>query len=180
MSMMRISLILLAILNVSGCLSQPVPVVNCTVAPTKLLDQAFGDVREKLANKACHYQFDQYFDYLLSVSEGNPGKDNRLRFSDFMTYANERGVLNTVQTKEYFSRYFSTKFVSLSDKYNTCGAGKFLARIEQELTTELSQKRRGLQLVLGDDNAYKRAINQKEGVLLLLDATTLACGTQSS
>ena len=54
----------------------------CTTRLSGNLDMAMRDAGERLGN-GCEYQFDSYFQQLLTVAEANPDRNNRVRFSDF-------------------------------------------------------------------------------------------------
>jgi hypothetical protein len=68
--------------------------------------------------------------------------------------------------------------MSLPDEYNVCSScsEKKKNEIEIQLETELRQKEEGLLRACVDKNAYYKASDQYNSILLLLDATCTACG----
>lgn len=162
----------------TGCASKPEPrpkPFQCQLPTGVNLDQAMAEARSNLSHQKCQYRFDEYFQALLEIGTGDPQAENRKKFSNFLVWANEQGILNRVQAKEYFNRYFNTTFVALPDDYNVCSNCAKQAEIVRSMEKELRMKEKGLLRVCGDKKSYYQANNDFDSVLLVLEATCTAC-----
>lgn len=164
-------------LLLAGCATTP---DHCTLAPTSNSAAAFADARQKLAD-GCEAQFFGYLDSLLETAAQDPGPAQKERFSDFLVWSADEGIVSRLQAQTLYNRYFNVKFVTLAGDYNTCSQAcprreTVLADMEQELR----DKERGLLKVSRDTQAYYRADRLFQESELVLEATCRACGSTRS
>ncbi len=150
---------------------------SCTLPSGVDLEAALDHSRADLGRLECEQMFDGYFDRLLDVAKRDPDIENRRRFSEFLVWANDAGIIDKIQARNYYNRYFNTTFMSLPDDFNVCSSCTEVAKsnLELALQEELGQKEEGLLRACQDKPAYYAAADQYNSILLLLDATCTAC-----
>ncbi len=147
----------------------------CNSPQSKNLTSAISTVKSNL-NFGCAEHFDRYYDDLLSIAEGDPKKENKRIFSEFLVWSSDEGLLSQRQAKDYYNRYFNVKFVSLQSDYNNCThTCPRRDRVMLNMERELSDKERGLLKVSLDNAGYYRADELYQEVELVLEATCTAC-----
>lgn len=147
----------------------------CAVPSSPDLGLALAEARDSLSS-GCEYRFNDYYDALLAIGENDPDPDNKRRFSEFLVWAEEEGLVSKRQAQLSYNRYFNVKFTSLMGDYNTCSqACPDRRRVIADMEQELRDKERGLLRVAGDPNAYYRADLLFKETELVLEATCLAC-----
>ena len=153
---------------------------SCTLPSGVNLEEALAHSREDLARLECESMFDSYYGRLIDVAKRDPDIENRRRFSDFLMWANGEGIIDKIQARNYYNRYFNTTFMSLPDDFNVCSSCPEETKrdLEVELQKELGQKEDGLLKACQDKPAYYAAADQYNSILLLLDATCTACGNR--
>ena len=160
----------------TACNSNPSRATACSLPEGPDLDRAISAARFDLET-GCEQQFDQYFQRLLTIAEGDPKKDNKAAFSEFLIWANEEGLLSKRQARETYTRYFGVKYVSLVSDYSvwdqTCPRQDEIMR---EMNRELVDKEQGLLKVSADRREYYRANRLFQETELVLEATCEACG----
>jgi hypothetical protein len=148
---------------------------GCTMPQTLLLDQAVGEVRSALSN-GCNFRFDAYFDQLLTIAEGDPQPGNAQVFSELLVWAGDHGVISRRQTRQTYTRYFGTKFVSAMGDYNTCAQTcPVKQRVVTEMQAELRDKERGMVKVMDNLAGYQAADQLYQKMELLITATCETC-----
>lgn len=157
-----------------GCTSTPVP-SNCIAPSGKLVAPAFSRAQSSLAYSECWSQFGSYFDALLTAAEGDPKQENVERFSDFVGWSIERGVVTKVAGSELFTRYFSPNFVSLPNDRSVCSAVRSNPKLNREVELELRDKYRGLVGVAGNNATYAQAAREQASLVQILGAMESAC-----
>lgn len=156
----------------TSCASSPPP---CAGPQTKNLDSAIDQVKRSL-NDGCAAHFDRFYDDLLSIAEGDPKPENKRRFSEFLVWSADEGLLSQRQARDHYNRYFNVKFVSLASDYNNCShTCPRRDRVMLDMERELSDKERGLLRVSLDNSGYYRADQLYREVELVLEATCTAC-----
>ncbi len=162
---------------VSACTNKRYFKPSCTLPSGVNLEEALDHSRADLARLECEQMFDGYYDRLLDVAKRDPDMENKRRFSEFLVWANEEGIIDKIQARNYYNRYFNTTFMSLPDDFNVCSSCTDIAKsnLEQDLQQELGQKEEGLLRACQDKPAYYAAADQYNSILLLLDATCTAC-----
>lgn len=162
---------------VSSCSNRMYVNPSCTLPSGVNLEEALAHSKEDLGHLACETMFDGYYMRLIEVAKRDPDIQNKRKFSDFLQWANEQGVIDKIQARNYYNRYFNTTFMSLPDDFNVCSscAEKIQKDLEVQLEEELGQKEEGLLRACQDKEAYYRAADQYNSVMLLLDATCTAC-----
>ena len=159
-------------LTLASCATSPPP---CNGPQSKNLTSAISAVQSNLIN-GCAEHFDRYYDDLLSIAEGDPKKENKRIFSEFLVWSSDEGLLSQRQAKEYYNRFFNVKFVSLQSDYNNCThTCPRRDRVMLNMERELSDKERGLLKVSLDNAGYYRADELYQEVELVLEATCTAC-----
>jgi hypothetical protein len=161
----------------SACNSNPPREATCSPPNGHKLDQAMSAARFDLET-GCESHFDDYLVRLLAIAEGDPGKENKGKFSDFLLWANEKGLLSKRQAREIYNRYFGVKYVSMIGEYSVCSeACPRQPDLMREMKEELSDKEIGLLKVSGDRRSYQRAHQLYREAGLVLEATCTACGS---
>ncbi|MEJ2603229.1 MAG: hypothetical protein P8172_08015 [Gammaproteobacteria bacterium] len=171
------TLVLLALTGMafalSGCATTT---ADCSLPRTASLDVAMEAAEARLAD-GCEAEFDRYYAELLEIAEGDPGPENKRRFSEFLLAATDRGLLSTRQAERAYNRYFNVKYVSLMGDYNNCAYTCPRKRqVLTEMEAELLDKERGLLRVSQDAAGYYRADRLFQETELVLEATCTACG----
>lgn len=139
------------------------------------LDNAMRTVETKLAS-GCEYQFDGYFQSLLSLAEENPDRNNRKLFSDHLMRVQDMGIISRRQAKGLYNRYFNVKFVSLQGDYNTCSQTcPIRKQVMSDMQAELHDKELGLLRASNDSASFYRADHLLKETDLVLEATCRAC-----
>jgi hypothetical protein len=178
----RVAVVIMAVIGllILSCGNQKYIVQpTCTMPSGVDIEEALAHSREDLAHLECETMFDNYYTRLIDVGERDPGIENKRRFSEFLEWANDEGIIDKIQARNYYNRYFNTTFISLPDEYNVCSSCSENKKneIEIQLEKELRQKEEGLLRVCVDKGAYYKASDQYNSILLLLDATCTACGS---
>lgn len=176
-------LILMFITGLTGCTTtkfnaiskMPEPASSCKLPRTMNLSQAIDMTKQTLGRNECVYEFTLYFENLLEIGKGDPSLKNKEKFSSFLIWSNETGILSKLQAKEYYNRYFNTLFMSLPEEYNTCSISSQKEMVIKEMELELIQKQLGLLSVCEDKTSYYEAHAQMDTMILLIEATCMAC-----
>ena len=159
-----------------GCNSAPSQDTSCTVPSGHDLDQAISASKFQLET-GCAAQFDRYFTSLLSIASGDPKKENKGKFSDFLLWANQADLISKNQARAYYNRYFGTKYMSLKGNYSVCSeACPKRSQLLRDMRNELGQKELGLAKVSADVANYHRANQLYNETEIVLEATCTACG----
>lgn len=166
----------ICLLNLS-CVNNNYLKPACTLPSGVNLEEALTHSREDLGHLQCETMFDSYYERLIDVAKRDPDLENKRRFSDFLEWANAEGIIDKIQARNYYNRYFNTTFMSLPDDYNVCSSCSDTTQrdLEIQLVEELGQKEEGLLRACRDKQAYYTAAEQYNSILLLLDATCTAC-----
>ena len=160
----------------TACNSNPPRATACSLPAGPDLNQAVAAARFDLET-GCEQQFDQYFQRLLTIAEGDPKKDNKATFSEFLIWANETGLLSKRQARETYTRYFGVKYVSLISDYSVCDQTcPRQDEVMREMNRELVNKEQGLLKVSADRREYYQANRLFQETELVLEATCEACG----
>ena len=148
---------------------------GCPSPDTRNLDNAIGFVKTSLET-GCQTHFDRYYDDLLTIAEGDPSPENKRKFSEFLVWSGEQGLLSTRQAEDYYNRYFNVKFMAMKGDYNNCShTCPNKKKVLFDMERELSDKERGLLKVSEDREGYYRADKLYQEVELVLEATCTAC-----
>jgi hypothetical protein len=173
---MRLTIfVLMGAAVVSGCATKP---GACELPAERALDRAFDDARAKLEG-GCEAYFDSYFDQLLGIAAGDPGPANKQKFSDFLTWSADEGILSRRQAQKLYNRYFNVKFMAMEGDYNNCAQTcPRKTRVLTAMEAELTDKERGLVKVSQDPASYYRADRLFQETELVLEATCTACASR--
>lgn len=164
-------------LLLSSCSNRPYVNPSCTLPSGVNLEEALAHSREDLGHLECETMFDGYYMKLIEVAKRDPAMQNKRKFSEFLEWANAEGIIDKIQARDYYNRYFNTTFMTLPDEFNVCSScsEKTQKELEFRLEEELGQKEEGLLKACQDKNAYYLAADQYNSIMLLLDATCTAC-----
>jgi len=159
-----------------GCNSAPSQETSCTMPTGHDLDQAISASKFQLET-GCGSHFERYFTSLLSIAAGDPKKENKGKFSDFLLWANQSDLISKNQARDYYNRYFGIKYVSLKGDYSVCSeACPKRSQLLRSMSNELQQKELGLSRVSADVSNYHRAHQLYNETEIVLEATCTACG----
>jgi hypothetical protein len=171
----RVLTVVLLLTGVTACNSNPPKGPACELPAGPDLNASVSSARFDLET-GCADRFDSYFERLMSIAEGDPKKENKAVFSDFLLWANQQGLLSKRQARRHYNRYFGVKFVSLMSDYSVCS--DVCPRQQQllsEMRDELADKERGLLKVSADPVSYQRASQLYRETELVFGATCAAC-----
>jgi hypothetical protein len=162
--------------SLAACSSNPAQKTSCSLPEGPDLERAISAARFDLET-GCENEFDAYFQRLLVIAEGDPKKENKASFSDFLLWANDAGLLSKLQARELYNRYFGVKYVSLISDYSVCAQTcPHQSDVMREMNRELVDKEQGLLKISADRLNYTRASNLFQETELVLEATCEACG----
>lgn len=162
--------------SLAACSNNPTRTTACSLPEGPNLEQAVSAARFDLET-GCEHEFDAYFQRLLTIAEGDPKKENKAMFSDFLLWANDAGLLSKRQARELYNRYFGIKYVTLVSDYSVCSQTcPNQSDVMREMNRELADKEQGLLKVSSDRLNYTRASNLYQETELVLEATCEACG----
>ena len=162
--------------SLTACSSNPTQVTACSLPEGPNLERAISAARFDLET-GCEHEFDRYFQRLLAIAEGDPKKENKASFSDFLLWANDAGLLSKRQARETYNRYFGIKYVSLISDYSICSQTcPHQSDVMRDMNRELADKEQGLLRISADRLNYTRASNLYQETELVLEATCEACG----
>ena len=160
----------------AGCSNTPTHSTACSLPEGPNLERAISEARFDLET-GCEREFDGYFQRLLTIAEGDPKKENKASFSDFLLWANDAGLLSKAQARETYNRYFGIKYVSLVSDYSVCAQTcPNQSDVMRNMNRELVDKEQGLLKISSDRLNYTRASNLYQETELVLEATCEACG----
>ena len=164
-------------LFLAGCNSNPPKAALCNLPEGNDLAAAMEQARFDL-NSGCASRYDDYFRALLEIASGNPDPENRRRFSDFLQWSMDEGLLNRRLAQARYNRYFNVKYVSLMSDYSVCSETcPKRSRVLSDMQDERNHKKLGLLKISGDRNQYQRADRLYHETELVLEATCTACGS---
>ncbi len=175
------ALLLISAVAISACDTLGSRADACPMPEGHNLESAFSEVQTSLNEKRqqCAPYFDAYFQHLMATAEGDPGPDNKRRFSEFLIWASTEGIISKRQAQNLYNRYFNVKFVSLKSDYNNCShACPMRATMMSDMAQELSDKEQGLLKVSADTQSFYRADQLMKEAELVLEATCTACRGQ--
>lgn len=162
--------------SLTACSHSPAKTAACSLPEGPNLEQAISQARFDLET-GCEHEFDAYFQRLLSIAEGDPKKENKASFSDFLLWSNDVGLLSKRQARETYNRYFGVKYVSLVSDYSVCSQTcPQQSDVMRKMNRELGDKEQGLLKISADRINYTRASNLYQETELVLQATCEACG----
>ena len=164
-------------LMISSCENRKYLKPACTLPSGVDLEEALAHSRKDLGHLECEPRFDSYFVRLIEVAKRDPDMENKRRFSEFLEWAHDQGIIDKIQARSYYNRYFNTTFMSLPDDYNVCSSctEETKKNIENQMENELRQKEASLLRACRDKSAYYKASGQYNSIMLLLDATCMSC-----
>ena len=162
--------------SLAACSTSPMQTTSCSLPEGPNLERAISAARFDLET-GCEHRFDGYFQRLLTIAEGDPKKENKASFSDFLLWANDAGLLSKAQARETYNRYFGVKYVSLVSDYSVCAQTcPNQSDVMRDMNRELVDKEQGLLKISNDRLNYSRASNLYQEAELVLEATCEACG----
>ncbi|OQY11949.1 MAG: hypothetical protein B6I31_03990 [Desulfobacteraceae bacterium 4572_19] len=173
-----IMIVTVAFIITVGCApKEPTPAVanTCPIPTGFLVDEAFATAKSTLSNPECRYKFETIFSALLNTCSGAPELRNKELFSQLLVWSKNEGIISKIQAKEYYTKYFSSRFISLPGDYSTCSHCPRLRSIMAECKSELQAKELGLLKACNDKLTYNKAFGDLDKIELILEATCSAC-----
>lgn len=150
---------------------------DCASPLPQRLELAITEAESRLA-AGCEAQYAVLFDQLLAVGEGDPKVQNKRLFSEFLTGLGNKGIISPQQSKETYTRYFGSKFVSALGSFNNCASMcPVKDNLFSEMRSELQDKSRGLLNISSDQAGYGRANKLHAEYELSIEATCQACSS---
>jgi hypothetical protein len=166
----------LLLITAAGCNSNPPKAPLCTPPVGNDLAAAMEQARFDL-HTGCAARFEDYYASLIRIGAGNPAPDNRPRFSRFLEWSVNEGLLNSRQARERYNRYFNVKYVSLVSDYSVCSETcPKRTGVLAQMRDEREDKKLGMLEISADRAGYERADRLYHETELVLEATCTACG----
>lgn len=138
------------------------------------LQQAVTRAMKDLEDPLHHPRFDLYFTGLVEIAENSPDVENKKVFSEFLLFANRKGILTKPMAQDYYNRYFNLTFMSLPDMYNVSSTCYEKTKILADMEAELLQKEQGLLKACRDKDTYYLAYDHYNMLRVVYDATCMA------
>lgn len=186
---MAMVIALTIIISLSGCTTGTQSKAGfdanyCNVPHSKQLIVAIEESRSTLNNPACQSNYVQHFSTLVDIAAGDPDAKNLETLGIQCQWMVNKGIISKRESESMLRRYFSPQLVSLEydtdfNTYSHCSMNTKQQQILHLLEQELEQKRKGLAMALGDNDAYQMAIKEYQSVKLLLESTQKACSGES-
>ena len=175
------------IISLSGCTTgtkADFEANYCNVPHSKQLTVAIEESRSTLNNPVCQSNYVQHFSTLVDIAAGDPDAKNLETLGIQCQWMVNKGIISKRESESMLRRYFSPQLVSLEydtdfNTYSHCSMNTKQQQILHLLEQELEQKRKGLAMALGDNDAYQMAIKEYQSVKLLLESTQKACSGES-
>lgn len=178
---LSVLMVILVAVGLTGCVTtqkaatqKPVEVA-CPLPSSKIVSVAFEEAQNTLSRAECASQFDDTFEALLVAAAGDPKKDNKILFHNFLKWTIGEGIIRKTDGARLYTEYFSYKFASLPQDYNICSYESKQEQIKADLLKELVKKERGLIQISKDQASYTIAHNNQAKLNLILEATWRAC-----
>lgn len=177
------ALIMIMSLVICGCAQQmplraTVALTDCRLSASKSLNTLLSEATTKLADRQCHYEYQNYHQQLLEAAKGDPSKENRHHFTAFYQTAVDNGVISKQDGRKQFTRFFTTNFSDvLPNDRSTCSLASNKERLFIDLKQAVEDKRVGLLSALGDKDAWFAAGKMYEDLVFVLQTTLIACGS---
>ncbi|HFB65521.1 MAG TPA: hypothetical protein ENJ60_08285 [Aeromonadales bacterium] len=179
-----------AILTLSGCANNnnqtnaSVETRYCNMPQSKQLSVAIEESRSTLSNRDCQSDYAEHFSALVDIAAGEPDAKNLETLGIQSQWMVKKGIITKKDSESMLRRYFSPQLVSLDyesdfNTYSHCSMNSKQNELTRLLDNELEQKRKGLALALGDNEAYQMALKEHQSVKLLLESTQKACTSDS-
>lgn len=151
-------------------------VVDCSISDTNNIDRLFEQVSGRLENPACHYQFRDYQQRLLTAAKGAPEAENEARFAGLLRSSIDRGIISKRQGRALFSRYFDPEFYAVkSEARSSCSSLRDKDELYAGMRSELAYKREGMLEILDDEERFRRAQHYYNDLRLVFEAVDTAC-----
>jgi len=149
---------------------------SCTLPSGVDLEEALDHSRKDLGHLECETMFDSYFTRLIEVAKRDPDMENKRRFSEFLVWCADQGIVSKRQATNLYNRYFNVKFIALMGDYNNCShTCPIRHTVIANMGKELADKERGLLKISADSAAYYQADHLLKETELVLEATCTAC-----
>lgn len=149
--------------------------IGCENVNSINLTTAANTVKTSLQTGQCADKFSDYYQDLISVAKGSPEGSNKKVFDDFISWSFNHKIINKLDAKQYFNRYFGERFISLDNTYNTCSQAQKQGEIFSALNQEMQDKKIGFLEVLGDKEGFNKVARQHRDLKTVLEATWMAC-----
>jgi len=167
---------LLAIATITGCASNTVARVSCSVPSAQTVDGFVAAATEELGKHSCESNFHSYFEYLMDVAVENPAAANKVHFARLIRAGIDSGAISSREGKRVFNQYFEPEFFALKgEARSNCVALQQKAAYVVEMDTELKNKKVGLLDALGDEASFRLSQRYYQDLLTVIDAVDHSC-----
>lgn len=172
----NVLLLLFSALMFSGCASTPSATpAQCSLDSPGSMATLSTTARKELAKPECRGQFMAYFALAMARAESAPDEANRARFAELINDGARHGHLTEHEARRLYTRHFHTTFISLPADYNLCSTLRRKEPLFAALAAELEDKRRGMLMISSDRAGFAEAQRQYADLMLVFEATALAC-----
>jgi len=166
----------LAILSFSGTFPPPPEIENsCAIPEGVRLDDVIKKSKEILQGNRCNEEFDELYENILKVAEGESGPKNKALIADFINWCYDNRILNKNTARQKYGEYFSSEFMCSEKWPKICHQCPRLNEIEKEMAAELKKKEQGLLRICEDEPKYNKALTAMNQAMLVLKAACMAC-----
>ena len=176
MRVISIFIALLAIAATTGCASNTVARVSCSMPSAQTVDGYVGAAAENLSLDSCHSNFAAYFEYLIDIAVENPAAANKGQFAKLIRAGIDSGAISSRQGKRLFNEYFEPEFFALKgEARSNCVALRRKDDYFGDMDTELQNKKTGLLDVLGDEAGFRLSQRYYQDLVTVIHAVGHSC-----
>ena len=167
---------LLAFAATTGCASNTVARVTCSMPSAQTVDGYVAAAAENLSLDSCHSNFDSYFKDLMDIAVENPAAANKAQFAKLIRAGIDAGAISSREGKRLFNEYFEPEFFALKgEARSNCVALRQKDDYFSDMNTELQNKKTGLLDVLGDETGFRLSQRYYQDLVTVIDAVGHSC-----
>ena len=167
---------LLAFAFTTGCASNTVARVTCSMPSAQTVDGYVAAAVRNLSLDSCHSNFDSYFTALMDIAVENPTATNKAQFAKLIRAGIDSGAISSREGKRLFNEYFEPEFFALkSEARSNCVALRRKDDYFSDMDTELQNKKTGLLDVLSDETGFRLSQRYYQDLVTVIDAVGHSC-----
>ena len=165
-----------AIAVTTGCASNTVATVSCSMPSAQTVDGYVVAAAGDLGLASCHSNFDSYFGHLMDIAVENPAVGNKGQFAKLIRAGIDSGAISSRQGKQLFNEYFEPEFFALKgEARSNCVALQQKADYFRDMDTELQNKKIGLLDALGDEASFRLSQRYYQDLVTVIEAIDHSC-----
>ena len=84
-------------LFISSCANRQYVKPSCILPSGVDLEEALVHSKKDLGHLECEALFDSYYERLIEIAKRDPDMQNRRKFSNFLEWANDAGIIDKIQ-----------------------------------------------------------------------------------